>query len=252
MAAGTSPIDLRPAFRYGGAMEPHVIHAVLVVDDDEVIAGLIRDTLEPEGYAVAAAGSAAAAREVLGGAPCDLIILDIGLPDGNGFDLCREIRAKSDIPIIFLTGRSDEVDRVLGLEIGGDDYITKPFSPRELLARIRVIEKWIPRDGRRSAAPGGVAGPFRIDERRQAIFYRDAELALTRYEYFILRILVSHPGWTFSREKLMELAWPAPHASDLRTVDAHIKSIRAKLKAVAPQFDPIATKHGFGYFLKDS
>ena len=252
MAAGASPIDLRPAFRYGGAMEPHVIHAVLVVDDDEVIAGLIRDTLEPEGYAVAAAGSAAAAREALGGAPCDLIILDIGLPDGNGFDLCREIRAKSDIPIIFLTGRSDEVDRVLGLEIGGDDYITKPFSPRELLARIRVIEKWIPRDGRRSAAPGGVAGPFRIDERRQAIFYRDAELALTRYEYFILRILVSHPGWTFSREKLMELAWPAPHASDLRTVDAHIKSIRAKLKAVAPQFDPIATKHGFGYFLKDS
>jgi two-component system catabolic regulation response regulator CreB len=228
-----------------------IIKSVLIVEDEAAIANLIHDTLKLEGFSCTICATAAETRTVLQQNEFDLIILDIGLPDGNGFDLCKEIRKYSDIPIVFLTGRGEEIDRVLGLEIGGDEYITKPFSPRELVARIKAIERRIPASDRKHAQNWGKNNSFQIDIQRQAIRYFDVELKLSRYEYLILKILISHPGWIFSREKLMSLAWQDPQASDIRTVDAHIKSIRAKLKAVKPGVDPIVTKRGVGYSLQE-
>ena len=228
-----------------------IIKSVLIVEDEAAIASLIHDTLKLEGFSCTICATAAETRTVLQQNEFDLIILDIGLPDGNGFDLCKEIRKYSDIPIVFLTGRGEEIDRVLGLEIGGDDYITKPFSPRELVARIKAIERRIPDSDRKHAQNWGKNSSFQIDVQRQAIRYFDMELKLSRYEYLILKILISHPGWLFSREKLMSLAWPDPQASDIRTIDAHIKSIRAKLNAVKPGQEPIVTRRGVGYSLKE-
>ena len=232
-------------------MAAHIINSVLIVEDDADIAKLLCITLQQAGLTCSVCGSAAETRNVFRDHSFDAIILDIGLPDGNGFDLCKEIRGDSDIPIIFLTGRNDEIDRVLGLEIGGDDYITKPFSPRELVARIKAIERRIPAGGSQRTRMPGKDGPFQVDVERHAIRYLGSELKLSRYEYLILKILISHPGWIFSREKLMSLAWTDPQASDIRTVDAHIKSIRAKLKAVSPEREPIVTRRGVGYSLKE-
>jgi two-component system catabolic regulation response regulator CreB len=228
-----------------------IIKAVLIVEDDGHIANLILDTLKQEGFTCSVCVSASETRAILQRNEFDIIILDIGLPDGNGFDLCKEIRKDSDIPIVFLTGRSDEIDRVLGLEIGGDDYITKPFSPRELIARIKAIERRIPDSDRKHAQKWGKNTSFQVDVQRHAIHYLNSELKLSRYEYLILKVLVSHPGWIFSREKLMSLVWQDSHASDVRTVDTHIKSIRAKLKAIDAGQEPIVTKRGVGYSLKE-
>lgn len=232
-------------------MAAPTINTVLIVEDNADVAKLLCATLQQAGLTCSVCGSAAETRRILRDKLFDAIILDIGLPDGNGFDLCKEIRNDSDIPIIFLTGRNDEIDRVQGLEIGGDDYITKPFSPRELIARIKAIARRIPAAGRRHAPKPGQESQFQVDAQRNSIRYLDTELKLSRYEYLILKILISHPGWIFSREKLMSLAWTDPQASDIRTVDAHIKSIRAKLKAVSPEQEPIVTRRGVGYSLKE-
>jgi len=228
-------------------MTIRAIKSVLIVEDDAEVAGLVREILQQEGMSSSVCSSAAETREILQEKPFDLIILDIGLPGESGFDLCKEIRNYSDIPIVFLTGRSDVIDRVLGLEIGADDYITKPFMPRELVARIRAIARRLPAGGRIHPKKWGKNRLFQIDAQRHAIHYCDAKLKLSRTEYLILKILISHPGWIFSREQLMSLVWEDPQSSDIRTVDAHIKSIRAKLKAVNPEHEPIVTKRGIGY-----
>jgi two-component system catabolic regulation response regulator CreB len=201
----------------------------------------------------------------------DCVVLDIGLPDRNGFELCREVRAWSSVPIIiFVTARSDEVDRVVGLEIGGDDYVVKPFSPRELAARVKAVL-------RRSAAAGSAVAPaavlrpsepttapsraveasappppFAVDPQRMAVSYFGTRLELSRYEYRILEVFIRRPGWVFSRERLMELVWEEPDASFDRTVDSHIKMLRAKLRAVRHDIDPIRTHRGLGYSLRES
>ena len=178
-----------------------------------------------------------------------LVLLDVGLPDANGFELCRELRAISDVPIIFLTARSDEVDRIVGLEIGADDYISKPFSPRELSARIRAVLRRAKRPVAEEQAGSGL--PFSIDQQRKVISYFDKPLELSRYEYRILEILISRPGWVFSREKLMGLAWDDPLSSLERTVDAHIKTLRAKLSAISSEREAIITHRGTGYALRE-
>jgi two-component system catabolic regulation response regulator CreB len=219
---------------------------ILVVEDEPSIRDAIQYALESEGCDVDCRGTGGEALAFIDSEFCDLVVLDVGLPDINGFDVCRRLRARHSLPVLFLTARSDEIDRVVGLEIGGDDYVTKPFSPRELSARVRAILR---RAG--NAAPAMAAGaPFEVDAARCAIRYHGAPLALSRYEYRLLAALVAKPGRVFSRAQLMDAAWEEPEASMERTVDTHIKSVRAKLRAVRPDVDPIRTHRGFGYSLE--
>jgi two-component system catabolic regulation response regulator CreB len=184
------------------------------------------------------------------GRQVDLIVLDVGLPDINGFDLCRAIRGRYETPVIFLTARADEIDRVVGLEIGADDYMVKPFSPRELAARVRaVLRRTSPSAGRRKPSPA--ASTFRVDASRRRIEFCGRTLSLSRYEYDILALLIRRPGHIFSRETLMNQVWDQPEMSMERTVDAHIKNLRKKLKAVRPDIETIVTHRGVGYALSE-
>jgi two-component system catabolic regulation response regulator CreB len=160
------------------------------------------------------------------------------------------VRKVSQLPIIFLTARSGEVDRIVGLEIGGDDYMAKPFSPRELTARVRAILR---RTGASASGEPEVRGasPWVVDQQRRTISYFGEALELPRNEYKLLLILLQHPGWVYSREQLMDMAWDAPDAAMARTVDTHIKTLRARLKKVRPDLDPIQTHRGVGYSLKE-
>lgn len=196
-------------------------------------------------------------REAFAAREPDLLLLDVGLPDGSGFELCKEIRRESDAPIVFLTARADEIDRVVGLEIGADDYVVKPFSPRELTARVKAILR-----RSRSMASGGervggaarepVAHPWlEVDRERREIRFHGQTLPLTRYERRLLEILIARPGRVYTRDELMSSAWDEPDASMDRTVDAHIKSIRAKLRRVDGSADLIKTHRGVGYSLAE-
>lgn len=230
--------------------------SILVVEDEPAIADTITYALRTEGFQPQWHTTAGAARDALAQTAFALAILDIGLPDGSGLDLCREMRAQDNLPVIFLTARSDEIDRVVGLEIGADDYIVKPFSPRELTARVRAVLRRTesPARGERDAsvAPETLRtrGPFAIDETRCAINYHGANLPLTRREYRLLLALLQHPGRVFTRDQLLSSAWDEPEASLDRTVDAHVKTLRAKLRAAHAATDPIRTHRGFGYSLQ--
>jgi two-component system catabolic regulation response regulator CreB len=220
---------------------------ILIVEDEPAIIDTIQYALETDGFETICFSSGLKALEFLNGEEVDLIVLDIGLPDMNGFELCKNLRKKSDTPVLFLTARTDEVDRVVGLEIGADDYVTKPFSPRELTARIKAILR---RTGTsREKSPSNSV--FKVDESKRRITYRGKALDLSRYEYNILTTFIRRPGHVFSRDKLMDMAWEEPEASLDRTVDAHIKNIRAKLRSIEPGTDPIITHRGIGYSLRD-
>ncbi len=220
---------------------------VLIVEDEPAIGDAIQYALETDGFETASLTSGLEVIPFISERPVDVIILDIGLPDINGFELCKEIRKVHSVPIIFLTARSDEIDKVVGLEIGGDDYITKPFSPRELSARVKALVR---RTHLTSHAPTG--GPaFQLDESRKRISYFGKPLELSRYEYSILKTFIRRPGHVFSRDQLMEICWEEPECSTDRTVDAHIKNIRGKLKAIRPDLDPFVTHRGMGYSLKE-
>ena len=179
---------------------------ILLVEDEPAIADNITYALRTEGFEVAWCSTGGEALRVLEESGVSLIVLDVGLPDTNGFDLCKEIRKTSAIPIIFLTARSDEIDRVVGLEIGGDDYVAKPFSPRELAARVKAVLRRFPTPDGGSEATR-VDSPFAIDKQRKKISYFGKPLDLSRYEFKILEVLLRRPGWVYSREKLMEMVW---------------------------------------------
>jgi two-component system, OmpR family, catabolic regulation response regulator CreB len=179
-----------------------------------------------------------------------LAILDVGLPDGSGFDVCRAIRKTSDMPIVFLTARHEEIDRVLGLELGADDYVVKPFSPREVCARVRAIL-------RRSAVTtvASQSGPsattvLQLDEAAQRIRCGGEWLALTRYEFQLLATLLRRPERIFSRVELMDLVWSGALDTSDRTVDAHVKLLRAKLRARGVQEELIQTHRNMGYSIR--
>src|SRR5262245_21321599 len=194
-----------------------------------------------------------AAMPLLEADPVDLIILDIGLPDINGFELLKEIRRTRTTPIILLTARTGEIDRVLGLEIGADDYVGKPFSPRELAARVKAVLRRSPATpaGKPADSKKPAIEPFVVNTSKRAIVFFGTALELSRYEYEILRRFIERKGHVFSREQLMSLVWEQPETSLDRTVDAHIKNIRAKLRAVRPDLDPIVTHRGTGYSLRE-
>jgi len=226
---------------------------ILVIEDEPSVAENILYALETDGFKAAWHATAGAGRTALRNDPFDLIVLDVGLPDGSGFELCKEIRKTSTVPVVFLTARAEEVDRVVGLEIGADDYVVKPFSPRELVARVKAIlrrtdKAFVPE----AAEPTDPRLPFRVDAERFAIAFHGEPLKLTRYEFKILETFIRRPGRIFTREALMNQVWEEPDASMERTVDAHIKSLRAKLRAVRPEEDPIVTHRGLGYCLKET
>lgn len=220
---------------------------ILIVEDEPAIADNIQYALETDGFETICLSSGMPVIRLLSEDPVDLIILDIGLPDINGLELCKEIRKTHAIPIIFLTARAEEVDRVVGLEIGADDYVTKPFSPRELSARVKAVLR---RTQRPIPSPQSTQ-VFRIDESKRRISYFGRPLELSRYEYNMVKTFTRRPGHVYSRDQLMDLVWDEPEASMDRTVDAHIKNIRIKLKTIKPDLDPIVTHRGMGYSLKE-
>ncbi|MCB0344802.1 MAG: two-component system response regulator CreB [Bdellovibrionales bacterium] len=222
---------------------------ILIIEDEPSIADNITYALSTEGFGAHWCNTAAAGLEHLRENETSLVVLDVGLPDASGFDVAREIRSFSEVPIIFLTARAEEIDRVVGLELGADDYVVKPFSPRELVARIRaVLRRSLKREQESVEAEHS---QFTINEQSYLITYQGEKLDLTRYEFRLLRILVKSPGRVYSREHLMQLAWEEPDMSLERTVDTHIKTIRHKLKKITPQTDPIITHRGIGYSLKE-
>ena len=218
---------------------------ILIVEDESSIADNILFALKTEGYHAIWKQVGSEAVAAIRHADIDLVILDVGLPDTSGFEVCKTIRSFSDVPIIFVTARGDEIDRVVGLEIGADDYLVKPFSPRELVARVRTILKRVQSSQRTAVRNETLL--FTLDDEKARITYCGRELTLTRYEYLLLKTLISQPERVFSREQLMNLAWESPDSSIDRTVDAHIKTIRAKLRSIDHEHDPIHTHRGMGY-----
>ena len=245
---------------------------ILIIEDEPTIADTLVYALKTEGFEPVWKTTGREALEELAGRSVALIVLDVGLPDVNGFELCKRIRAKWPVPVLFLTARTDEIDRIVGLEIGGDDYVTKPFSPREVCARVKAILRrgaMTPAGVEATAAaqmparvekpagnPATASGDFFHDEERCEIRFHGQRLELTRYEYRLLRALLKRRGRVYSRDELMTQAWEDPGASLDRTVDAHIKTLRAKLRAAAGTHgngdnDPIQTHRGLGYSLRD-
>jgi two-component system catabolic regulation response regulator CreB len=251
---------------------------ILIAEDESGIADTLQYVLKSDGFIPVWCATAEEAIAQFAQEPPALAILDIGLPDLNGFELFKRLQALNqsmggpEVPMVFLTARSDEIDRVVGLELGADDYIAKPFSPRELVARVRTILRRSARNGSNSSPaasppnhgvphqnPGQASPPasqapplpFLLDSERMQIRYYGRLLELSRYEYGLLRLLVQRPGRVFTRDELLQHVWDDASDSFDRTVDAHIKTLRAKLKAIAPEVEPIRTLRGTGYALNE-
>ncbi|ADU51469.1 two component transcriptional regulator, winged helix family [Thermaerobacter marianensis DSM 12885] len=201
---------------------------ILVVDDEPGIREICRLYLERDGFSVREAASVAGARAALQRESPALVVLDLMLPDGNGLDLCREL-VDQGVPVICLTARAEETDRVLGLELGADDYVTKPFSPRELVARVRAVLRRA--RGPRAAAPVVVRfGRCAVDLAARRLLVDDREVPLTPKEFDLLALLVTHPHRVFTRQQLLEQVWDFAYAGDTRTVDVHVQRLRRKIE----------------------
>jgi two-component system, OmpR family, response regulator len=227
--------------------------SILVVDDDPRLREVVRYALGREGFEVREAGNGLAALEALAVRPVDLVVLDVMMPELDGMEVCRRIRKVSQVPVIFLSSRAEELDRVIGLELGGDDYLSKPFSPRELVSRVRAVL----RRTRGAEAPvadeprGGdlVLGAIRLEPGAHRAFVGDAEMELTVTEFNILRVLMTRPGRAYTRDEIVDQAYPGRHFVSGRTLDSHVRRIRQKLRDCG--VDPIETVHGLGYRIGD-
>ncbi len=222
---------------------------ILVVDDEPPIVDLLTYNIEQAHHQVLVARDGEEALEKARLFQPDLIILDLMLPRLDGLEVCRAIRRERDVPIIMLTARDAEVDRVVGLELGADDYVVKPFSVRELMVRVRnVLRRSAPRP--EEAAGGTVwAGALRVDAGRHEAWWGETELEVTALEFNLLSTLASHTGQVLSREQLLEQVWGYDYYGDLRVVDAAVKRLRAKLREADPEAKPIVTVRGVGYKL---
>ncbi|HEY1338274.1 MAG TPA: response regulator transcription factor [Bryobacteraceae bacterium] len=225
---------------------------VAIVEDEAELASLIEYNLARHGYQTQVLGGAKGTLKALEQARPDLILLDIMLPDVDGFELCRQIRQSSALartPVLFLTARSDEVDRVLGLEIGGDDYMTKPFSPRELIARVKAHL----RRGEMDAEPASVEiGPFRLDRGARRVYHGARELDLTSTEFQLLDFFLTHPGRAYSRDQLLQSVWGEQRYVTPRTVDVHVRRLREQIEAQPDNPRYLTTVRGFGYRFEES
>jgi two-component system OmpR family response regulator/two-component system alkaline phosphatase synthesis response regulator PhoP len=223
---------------------------ILVVDDEEPIQELLKFNLEKEGYQVVTAYDGAEALSAVEEKRPDLVVLDIMLPGVNGLEVCKELRLNSkfrDLPVIMLTAKGEEIDKVLGLEIGADDYITKPFSPRELLARIRArLRRMKPAENENEISQGDL----RIDLNRFRVSVRGEDVELTHKEFELLRVLAAYPGKVYSRDELLERVWGYEYAGDTRTVDVHVRHLRQKVEKDPSNPEYIETLRGIGYRLK--
>lgn len=219
---------------------PSVPH-VLVVEDDRKISALLLSYLHAEGYGATAVYDGAEALRMLKQQPADAMILDWMLPGEDGLGVCRGVRAFSDIPILMLTARVDEVDRLLGLDIGADDYVCKPFAPREVLARIRALLR------RSRGRVKAVSLPWEVDDGAFRIRWHGTWLPLTRIEFLMFRLLLGRPGRVFSRQQLMACVHDSQRDTSDRAIDTHIKNLRKKIQAIEPGCECIASVYGVGY-----
>ena len=219
---------------------------VLIIEDEPAIAETLIYACKEAGIASTHALLGHEGIAILRTQAFDFVILDIGLPDMTGFDVCKQIRSFSNIPILFLTARNHEIDRIVGLEIGADDYVTKPFSPREVVARVKAILRRV--DSNQTQI-NKKSSPFLVDDIANRISYRGQYLELTRYEFLLLKTLISQPQRVFSRDHLMDIVWAQAENTLERTVDAHIKTLRAKLRSVDATSEAIVTHRGMGYSL---
>jgi two-component system OmpR family response regulator len=224
-------------------------HSILVVDDDPHIRDVVRFAFEKTGMTISTAQNGQEALRLFDRSVHQLVVLDIGMPEMDGLEVCRQIRKNSDTPILFLSAHDEEIDRILGLEIGGDDYVTKPFSPRELVARVNAIL----RRARSIPAPAAAAktishGGLTIDPDAHSASFVDQAVSLTALEFAILRSLMARPGSVFTRELILDAAYEGNiHVAD-RTIDSHIRNIRAKMSAAGCE-TVIETVHGVGFKL---
>ncbi|STR45785.1 two-component system response regulator CreB [Iodobacter fluviatilis] len=223
--------------------------SIILIEDEAAISDTLRFALEREGFSVSCYSLAREGEAAIQAQKPDLLILDIGLPDDSGLEVLKRLRRYSELPVLLLTARSEEFDRILGLELGADDYVLKPFSPREVAARVKAILK--------RSNPAAIIshsaihnGLFVHDAAAKRVQYAGNNLTLTPSEYRLLITLLAHPGQVFSRAQLLDALGEAAEDSFERTIDSHIKSLRAKLRVVRPNLDPIATHRGFGYALE--
>jgi DNA-binding response OmpR family regulator len=218
-------------------------HTVLVVEDETSIASFVAAYLKNAGYAVRTASSAQAAlAEMVNETPA-LIVLDLNLPDGDGVELCRRIRKSSDVPILMLTARDEDVDKIIGLEVGADDYMTKPFNPRELVARVKSVLRRAAPERRRPESAELRHGDLVINAGKREVYVGDEEVRLAPKEFELLWELLDHRGIVLTRDQLLERVWGYTFAGDTRTVDVHVRQIRRKLGDASP----IVTVWGVGY-----
>jgi len=222
---------------------------ILVVDDEPKIVKLARDYLEQSGFRVMTADDGITALAVAHHERPDLIVLDLKLPGMDGLDVCRTLRRESDVPIIMLTARVEEADRLVGLELGADDYITKPFSPRELVARVRAVLRRVKGDVRQSGLI--LAADLEIDLNGRKVTRKDETITLTRSEFNLLVTLAQHPGQAFTREQLLTRLYDVAYDSYARSIDAHIKNLRQKLEINPGEPHYILTVFGIGYKFSD-
>lgn len=224
---------------------------ILVVEDEMKIARLVRDYLQHAGFEVVVAGDGESAVASARGRRPDLIVLDLGLPGRDGLDVTRELRRSSNVPIVMLTARGDEADRIVGLELGADDYVVKPFSPKELVARVRAVL--------RRAADAGAAGPevmrvadVEVDVRRMRVSVAGKPVDLTPTEFQLLMALVREPGRVFTRGQLLDVVHGVAVDSYERAIDAHVKNIRRKIEPTPGRHRYVLTVHGVGYRFADA
>ncbi len=224
---------------------------ILVVDDEVQIARVLRGYLEQAGFAVITAHDGREALRLARQEAPDLIILDLMLPEIDGLDVCRALRKESDVPIIMLTARVEETDRLIGLELGADDYVTKPFSPREVVARVRAVLRRA-HDGADSAVAEVVqVGDLSLDVSRRALTVAGQRVELTPSEFEILRVMMRSPGRVFTRGQLLEAAQGEAYEGYERTIDTHMKNLRQKIERSPRQPEYLLTVHGVGYRLRD-
>jgi two-component system, OmpR family, response regulator RegX3 len=217
-----------------------------MVEDEQSITAPLAEALTREGFDTEVAGTAAAALELAERIDPDLVLLDVMLPDGSGYDVCRDLRASSRVPIIMLTARGEETDRVVGLELGADDYVVKPFSAREVIARIRAVLR---RSDDQQAPPRDPieVGPLRLDPGRRSVTLDGSELDLTRREFELLQLLMSEAGSVVTRERLVDEVWDVNWFGSTKTLDVHVSGLRRKLgdNSSSPRF--IHTVRGVGF-----
>jgi len=224
---------------------------IAIVEDDPELAALIEYNLTHQGYQAQVLNGSTETLRALEQARPDLILLDVMLPEVDGFELCRQIRrseALNRTPVLFLTARSDEVDRVLGLEIGGDDYMTKPFSPRELVARVKAHLR---REERETEPTLAEIGPLRLDRTARRVFLAGRELSFTSTEFNLLEFFLTHPGRAYSREQLLDSVWGEQRYVTPRTVDVHIRRLREQIEEQPENPRHLTTVRGFGYRFED-